>query len=162
MTDQSIDQIMRLARNHILVDHPLSGDLIADRAAVLDALKAGRVYVGLDILGDAGGFRFTARTGKTTARMGMEIPVEGETAFEVRSPSAAAALEATIRLLRDGVVVAQSTPGASTLRYGDRRPGVYRVEVVVPRKSAPQVPGETIWIYSNPIYLRASGILRGS
>ena len=43
----SYQALFRQARNHLLLAEPLRGDAAADRAAVLEALRAGRFYIGL-------------------------------------------------------------------------------------------------------------------
>ncbi len=57
----SYQALFRQARNHLLLREPLRGDAAADRAAVLDALRAGRFYLGVDALAPADGFSFSRR-----------------------------------------------------------------------------------------------------
>ena len=113
--------------------------------ALRAAVKAGRVYVSHDWMGDPSGFDFRLVGGGpgADALMGDERPWAAGQRLEVRSP-----IPATLRLVRDGQVEAMSE--------GDRwdhpvtRPGVYRVELWL-RLDGERRP----WVYSNPIYLRA-------
>lgn len=147
--------LMRLGRNHILTTRPMTGDLAGDRTLVLDAVARGRLYVSFDILGDGRGFGFTGERGGSRIDMGDETTAGDPIAFSVAVPDLSRALGAETRLLRDGEVVATSSPGATAFSYVDARPGVYRVEVVVPADAAPQAPADMVWIYSNPVYVRA-------
>lgn len=148
-------EIMRIARNHIVSDVPMSGDFEADRSLVYGAIAEGHLYVSLDVLGDATGFLFTGTHGETRAVMGDEFIARSGTIYSVTLPSTAVALGAVTRVLRNGVVVATSRPGALTYAYRDDRPGVYRVEstVMVPKALGPD--RAVTWIYSNPIYSRS-------
>ncbi|MGV9006854.1 MAG: hypothetical protein ACOH1H_08975 [Brevundimonas sp.] len=145
-------EIMRIARNHIVSDEPMSGDFEADRALVYGALRDGHLFVSLDVLADATGFMFAGEHGATKVVMGDELIAEPDTRYSVTLPSTAAALNAVTRVLRNGVVVATSQPGALTYTYEDDRPGVYRIESVVMISTAFGADREVTWIYSNPIY----------
>lgn len=148
-------EIMRIGRNHIVSRVPLSGDLEADRALVYRAISNGRLYVSLDVLGDATGFMFAAKQGASEAWMGDEIVAGPRTVYSVTLPNVAGSLGAVIRVLRNGVEVARSRAGALSFAYEDGRPGVYRTETVVMVPTAFGPDRETIWIYSNPIYSRS-------
>lgn len=136
------EYLFRCVNTHLLVDHPLIGELERDRKLVYDALRAGRAFVAYDRAVSARGFTFTARTGATRAAMGDEIKRSGVTQFEVRCPAAG-----WIRLLRDGKLVASRF--GRRLDYISIDPGIYRVEVKRFFRLWPRG-----WIYSNPIYVR--------
>ena len=106
--------------------------------ALRSAVKAGRVYVSHDWMGDATGFDFWG----DGFRMGDERAWKPGTVLQVRSP-----LPARIRLLRNGKEVALVE--GHELRHETREPGVYRVEMWL------ELGGEVRpWLYSNPVYLR--------
>jgi hypothetical protein len=121
----------RMLTTHVLVPELLSGDLERDRAMVFDALRAGRSYIALDWRAPARGFSFTRMGEETTERPRLEV----------RLPR-----PASVRLLRDGAVVA-SADDAAELDHQPTEPGVYRVEARL---------GGRLWIVSNAVYLRAS------
>ena len=121
----------RLLTMHVLVPELLTGDLERDRSMVFDALRAGRSYIARDWIAPARGFSFTHMGEETSDR-----PL-----LEVRLPR-----PASVRLLRDGAVVA-SAEDAAELDFQPSEPGVYRVEARI---------GGRIWILSNAVYLRAS------
>jgi len=134
----SYESVFALARNHVALDAPLSGEAAADTRAVLDALRRGRAYVGLDALADASGFAFEAVDGSRRVAMG-----------DVVAPSAALRVRAGGRMpagtrvvvLRDGKEVAEGTGAAETAADVA---GVYRAEAYVPGWDVP-------WVLSNPI-----------
>ena len=148
-------EIMRIARNHIVSDVPMSGDFEADKSLVYRAIGDGHLYVSLDVLGDATGFMFTGSRGDSRVVMGDEFLAGSGTTYSVTLPSTAVALHAVTRVLRNGVVVATSRPGALAYSYRDDRPGVYRVESAVMIPTAFGADREVAWIYSNPIYGRS-------
>ncbi len=137
----SYEYLFRCVNTHLLLDHPLSGEFAADKAALLSALRRGRAFVGYDLPAPTRGFRFFARSGAAQAQMGDTLERAGAVRFSVRTPGAG-----WIRLLRDGCVVAQRLGRGLEHVSADR--GVYRVEVR--RFFRGWWRG---WIYSNPIYV---------
>ena len=128
-----------MAQNHLLLNNPLSGEADIDRALMLDALREGRFYIGLDGLAPAGMFSFIIES-KDARRwtMGQSVPYEPD--LRVRA-GGHVPVGAQIRLLRDGEVFAETLETLNIPLPGVR---VYRVEVTV---DGWQVP----WIISNPI-----------
>ena len=132
----------RMLRTHVLLDHACTGDLEHDRDAVYDALRQGRCYLGLDVLGPTSGFEFRALGPEgELVPMGAQTMLERDWTLHARSPR-----PARIRLLRDGAVVAERR-SRELVQYVER-PGAHRIEVALPAKP------ECRWIVSNPIYVR--------
>jgi hypothetical protein len=128
-------------RDHLLLDRPLTGDAAADRAAVLDAFRRGRFYLGLDALAPADGFRFTIEGGPGERwTMGDHVPrLQGTRAVVGgRVPRGT-----RVVLLRDGIAVGE---GPGSLEMALPGPGVYRVEARVPGWPVP-------WVITNPVYV---------
>ncbi len=136
----SYESLFGLLRNHVLLRAPLTGQFEADRAAVLEALRRGRFYVGLDALASADGFSFVAEGGGRRVMMGDTVPPLGGLRLKAggRLPEGA-----RLVLLRDGKRLAEATEALEAEAPG---PGVYRVEVHVEGASVP-------WVLSNPIYV---------
>jgi hypothetical protein len=128
----------RFIRTHVLCEEPPSGELEHDREQVYDALRAGRCYIAVDSVAPAKGFCFEA----DDLPMGAEGPAGVRRVLRARVP-----LPARLRLLRDGVEVAEAEGDA--LEQEVEEPGVYRVEAYRRAKGR-----ERTWILSNPIYLR--------
>ena len=135
----SYEAIFALARTHVLLEEPLGGEFARDSAAVLDALRRGRSYVGIDALAPAGAFSFTVHdpSGRrwtmgesVTSAPGLVAQAGG------RMPRGA-----RIVLLRDGRPLRESADRIEEPLPG---PGVYRVEVRLPGWPVP-------WVLTNPI-----------
>jgi len=127
-----------ISRCHILVPkgQPLTRELI------IDTVKAGRVFAGLDILGDTTGFSFTA--GDST--MGESVPYTGDLMLKAAAP-----LNAHFKLFKNGAPVADLT-GTSRFEYKPDGPGEYRIEAY--RDTLGEPFSLMPWIMSDPIYVR--------
>jgi len=131
------EYLFRAVNTHILVENPLTGDMAADRQMIFDALRAGRAWVGCDVLGNTRGLRFEARSGMERATMGGQVRRAGAVTFEVATP-----LPGAIQLICNGRVVARTSGNA--LKYLATEAGAYRLEVYRGGKG---------WIFSNPIFV---------
>jgi hypothetical protein len=113
------------------------------KQAVWDALEAGRAFVAFDWLADATGFDFAAVAPGHRYEMGSRVPFSKELRLQGR-----ASLPVKWKLLRNGKVISEST--GPTLDVAVNEPGIYRTEAWL------NVAGEeTIWVLSNPVYIRA-------
>jgi hypothetical protein len=120
--------------------HLLAREL--SEAAVLDALRAGRVFIGFDLIADSSGFRWLARDDSGAAVMGESRPLAARTRLEAHAP-----IPCRFTLVRDGRVVARERGRA--VEWSPVGPGKYRVEAEL------EVRGEWVpWVYANPIHLR--------
>jgi hypothetical protein len=128
---------------HVLAERALTGNVEPDRETIYAALLAGRVYIAMDALAPASGFRFWAEGDGTALIMGDEAP-----AGEPRILRAELPRPARVRLLRDGEEVAGERD-VTALEWRADGAGVYRVEAFLERHGR-----ERTWILSNPIYLR--------
>ena len=127
-------------RSYVVLNAPLTGRFDEDRRAILDALRHGRSYIGLDGLADAGGFSFVAET--PGGRWMMGDTVAPLTCLRLKAGGRVPAGSHFV-LIRDGEPMADTegvldvdVPGA----------GVYRTEVHINGAAVP-------WILSNPIYV---------
>lgn len=121
----------------------LAGEAAVDAAAVVAAMRAGRVYSAVDALASPARFAFTATSKDARVEGGESLPADGPVTFQVRSNAPG---DAAIVLLRDGEVVARAR-GANLDHEAPAGAGVYRVEMdLVPTRTA-RVP----WIVSNAI-----------
>lgn len=136
----SYESLFALARNHVLLARPLTGNAAQDSAAVVDALKQGHSYVGLDALASADGFSFVAEGGGRRFTMGETAPLGAELILRAAGPMPPGT---RLTLFRDGRPAAESAAPLSVPAAG---PGVYRVEAHVPGWDVP-------WVMTNPIYV---------
>jgi hypothetical protein len=128
----------RLLRTHLLCDQPLSGDLEADRASVIDALRAGAAWLHCPFVAPVEGARLWAeRADGGTVAMGAETRA-GQAMLRLRLPS-----PSEVKLLRDGHPIHETHSANLDLAIAD--PGAYRVEA--------RIEGR-LWLLSNPIHLR--------
>jgi hypothetical protein len=135
--------LFRAVNTHLLLDAPLSRDLAAAKAQVLNALRAGHAFVAYDMAGECRGFRFTASGRSGQVSMGEEIYLDGPVILRANAP-----LPADIRLIRDGEQVARVH--GRELIYQTRQAGVFRIEMY--RRYRVKQRG---WVFSNPIYVRS-------
>jgi hypothetical protein len=131
------EYLFRAVRTHILVEGGLTGYMVQDQAIIFEALRAGRAWVGCDVLGSTRGFQFEARSGVERATMGEEIRRAGAVTFEVNTP-----LPGDIQLVGNGRVVARAS--GQTFKFLSAEPGVYRVQVYRGGKG---------WLFSNPLFV---------
>jgi hypothetical protein len=128
----------------VILDAPLRGDAAGDARRLFDAVRAGHVYTAIDAIAAPAWVDFHASLGSTEHGMGEALLFASGLALTFRSPLP---VGGTAVLLRDGVAVAEL--GTGELLFDAAAPGVYRVEVRMPRWAVP-------WIVTNPIYLRSS------
>lgn len=120
-----------------LATHILARELTQE--SLLDSLRAGRVYVGFDMIADARGFVFLAESANLRAVMGETVVLAPGLTLRAASP-----YPGRFTILRNGIQAAQET--GRQIAFEPREPGKYRVEVEL------DILAEwTPWIYSNPI-----------
>jgi hypothetical protein len=142
-------EVFSMARNHLVLDEPLTGDASRDREVIYRALKSGQGYVSFDGIADGSRFRFIAEGASREWPMGSHIPadlVEGlRLVASVQAPPGS-----RLRVLRDGILLTETTEEALSLEIDG--PGIYRAEV---RLDPDFVPGgrDAPWIVSNPIFV---------
>ena len=125
----------RFVNTHILA-HAL------EEPAILDSLRAGRVFVGFDMIADCSGFQWFAADGTNQVVMGEAVAFTPATRLGARSP-----LPCRFTILKNGSNVCQQEGRA--LDWTPSGPGKYRVEAEV------NVLGKWVpWVYANPIELR--------
>lgn len=134
-------RVFGLIRTHFLIEKPLSGESREDLAAVLDALKRGRVYIALDHFRSASGFSLTLIEGERMATMGDPFILERSAQLRALFPH-----RARIRLLRNGALFRQEI--GTEICVNLHEPGVYRIEADL-RAFGRYRP----WIFSNPLYV---------
>lgn len=130
-----------LLATYVQCRQPASGALEGDRAAVYDALREGRCYLGVDAIAPARGFRFWGEGPDEGVLIGEEreaVPLVLRASLPER---------ARIALLKDGEPLYERT--GNRLERAVDEPGVYRIEARRTFRGR-----ERPWIISNPIYLR--------
>lgn len=142
----SYESSFRTAAMGVQLDRPFSGHDDTDAQDLLRALRSGRAFGVMTGLARVEGVEFSGRQLDRLVRMGDEVELSSgnlRMRAHVDVPAGSEML-----LLRDGGLVER---GRSLLQYEAREPGVYRLEVYLPR--APGLP-KMPWIVTNPIYVR--------
>ncbi len=136
------ETIFRAMRNHVLIekDKPLTQETL------LQTLKNGHAFVGLDILSDTSGFSFAAENVRETKWMGDEIALAENTNLKINAPQTARFL-----IFKNGEKIHEETNTAQ-ITFPVKEKGTYRTEVYLDSLGAPfdKMP----WIMSNPIYVK--------
>ncbi|MBK7932714.1 MAG: hypothetical protein IPK01_04305 [Acidobacteria bacterium] len=131
-----------IVRTHVLIanDKPLSREIL------IENIRQGRYFVGLDVIGDTTGFQFWAESAQGNGYMGDVVSLGNKLTLRSTSP-----ISARFVLFKDGAEVANGS-GSNELSFVPSEPGTYRVEVYQNDLGAPfdAMP----WIISNPIYVR--------
>jgi hypothetical protein len=130
---------------------PLSGQPAADAAAIIDAIRAGRVHTVVDGVGRGGVFEFSATSGAAHAQEGGQIPMTDPAVIRVRSNPPA---DGWLVLYRNGTQVHRVR--GQELTYASDLEGSYRAEVWAP---SPGGSGFVPWIVGNPIMVGEPGRL---
>lgn len=136
-------ELLSTACNHILLEEPFTGDFIHDKMNVFKALRAGRVFIALDGLSDAKGFRFSAEGDNqdAVAWSGDTIFLKNSITLKISIPEAC-----ECRLIRNGKII-KVWQQCRQVPYTIYEPGCYRVECALTRRKELYD-----WIFSNPIY----------
>lgn len=134
--------IFGLTRAHIL----LAKDKQFTRENLIEAIKNGNLFVGIDVLGDTSGFSFTAETSAETKIQGDEIALQNVVKLKSSAPQIVRFV-----IFKNGAKVFEEG-GKSEIVFEAKEKGAYRVEVYLDELGSPfdKMP----WIFSNPIYIR--------
>ena len=123
----SYEAAFRTFSLNVQVNEALKGRAAEDAAAVLEAIRRGRVFTAVDAVASPAALEFKATDGAVTAGVGDVLPDDGhEVRFFAR---AAIPAGASLVLLRNGAIVRESQ--GNMVEYSTRAPGSYRVEVRV-------------------------------
>ena len=147
----SYESSFRALSVHVRPERALTGEAVADAAAVLRAIRAGHLYTSLDGIATPPAFEFSAANAAGTARDGDELPAAGgPVKLRVRS-NAPAWFTATIRNGGETLSGDHHEPDFTVEAPGGA--GVYWVEI--------RAAG-TPWLTSNPIYVRVAESAAGT
>lgn len=133
------ETIFRMARMHVLIEK----DKPFDRETLMEAIRAGRYFVGFDALGDTTGFDVDV----VTRHVG-EGDIDLYSDIIVTAPS-----NARFRVFWEGQLMTVSeTASFPRIELGIQGEGMFRVEVYRDDLGPPfdKIP----WIISNPIYVK--------
>jgi hypothetical protein len=158
----SYRRMMHWFSNYVLV---AEGDV--DDLVLKEAIGHGRMYGAFDYLGYPEGFDFHAEAGDAVFEMGDATPAGEGVELRLAIPSVAGLDPEAPRPVIDGRILVANDGGWDVVSEGDTdlvldaEPGVYRAEVrMVPEHLRPSLGRfaqdylvETVWVYSNVIYV---------
>jgi hypothetical protein len=145
----SYEASFRAFSNHVVLNRAFTGDAARDAAALVDAIRWGRVFTSIDALARLGGFELKATAQGRTARPGEYIDSPAGVVLEA---AIAAPPGTTLVLLRDGTPMYDVTGDTLATAVG-ADPAVYRIEAYLPAAMAvPSIP----WLVTNPIYVNVT------
>ena len=141
----SYETVFRAFSLRVELWQPLTGDAGVDAPAILEALRAGRVYTVFDAMAGPGVLAYSMVVDdRMILRQGDRAPAG--VPLRVRAATNGPA-GTRVHLLRDGRELARAA--GPTLEWTGEGAGAYRVEAFVPgAPGEPPLP----WIVSNPIY----------
>jgi hypothetical protein len=125
----------RSIRTHLLLENPLSENIIEARDQIFDAIRKCRVFVSNFRWGDARGFDFHAQSDDEAYHIGDTVLFSDGLNLLMRSPK-----KVDVRLIRDGEVLHRDLCDSFTIPVESA--GLYRVELRI---------GGRGWIFSNHI-----------
>jgi hypothetical protein len=140
-----------IVNNHVLLDSELTGRFQSDRQKIMSALKTGRFYVSLDLLGNPKGFSAVLTDRDRIHPIGSKVKWKPGLRIRARLPREPLYYYEIV-LLENGERL--ETSNSTELDTGLDHPGVYRIIVrVSPNLPLPDGKRWITWIYTNPFYV---------
>ena len=144
---------LKVAREHVLLRPDAGGGnpALASAAEIVDALRNGHSYCGLDSLYPADGFSFHVSSGNASGGPGDFLPWTGSARIQISTPSGASL--PLIKIFRDGREISEDQ--ARTIDKPISGPGRYRTEVFLRQPGLTGGRRWTLWVFTNPVYVTA-------
>jgi hypothetical protein len=144
---------LEVAREHVLLPSDAGGGNpgLASASEIVDALRKGHSYCGLDSLYPADGFSFRISNDASSSGPGDFLHWTGAGRIQISTPSGPSL--PLIRIFRDGRVIDEEQ--ARTIDEPITGPGRYRTEVFLPQPGLTGLRRWTLWVFTNPVYVIA-------
>jgi len=144
---------LKVAREHVLLRPDAGGGnpALASAAEIVDALRNGHSYCGLDSLYPADGFSFHVSSGNASGGPGDFLPWTGAARIQISTPSGASL--PLIKIFRDGHEISEEQ--TRTIDEPITGPGGYRTEVFLRQPGLTGWRRWTLWVFTNPVYVTA-------
>jgi hypothetical protein len=144
---------LEVAREHVLLPPSAGGGDpgLASASEIVDALREGHSYCGLDSLYPADGFSFHISDGASSSGPGDFLHLTGTARIQISTPSGSSL--PLIKILRDGRVIDEKQ--ARTIDEPITGPGRYRTEVFLRQPGLTGLRRWTLWVFTNPVYVTA-------
>ena len=138
--------LFSLARQHVILGAPPTGDAENDAALVTEALRSGRSFCALDGFADASGFAAEAVRVDGAVTFGGELVWESG-AVRITASVPDISVPTIVRLYRNGSLTSEGR-GPDFDSGALASPGAYRLEIYAELRR-----GEVPWIFTNPIWV---------
>ncbi|HWX38110.1 MAG TPA: CehA/McbA family metallohydrolase [Candidatus Sulfotelmatobacter sp.] len=144
---------LKVAREHVLLSPDAGGGNpgLASPAELVDALKNGHSFCGLDSLYPSDGFVFRVSDARTSGGPGDALRWKGAARLQVSVPSGSSL--PLIKLFRDGHEIDEQE--ARAIDEPITGPGRYRAEVFLRQPGLTGWRRWTLWVFTNPAYVTA-------
>ncbi len=136
------ESLFKIMSNHVL----LKQDAALNRDTLVEAIRDGKLFIGLDVFGDTSGFRFESGLNDRLSTMGDVVDFEAGRYIVSSAP-----LPARFVVFRNGELFYKSSV-TREIKIPLKTGGTYRVEVY--NESLGASFNKIPWIISNPIYIR--------
>jgi hypothetical protein len=144
---------LKVAREHVLLRPDAGGGnpALASAGEIVDALKSGHSFCGLDSLYPADGFSFHVSSGNVSGGPGDFLPWTGAAHIQISTPSGTSL--PLIKIFRDGREISEEQ--TRTIDEPISGPGRYRTEVFLRQPGLTGWRRWTLWVFTNPVYVTA-------
>lgn len=144
---------LKVAREHVLLPPDAGGGnaSLASAAEIVDALRGGHSYCGLDSLYPADGFSFRVSSGTASGGPGDVLHWTGAARLQISTPSGPDI--PLIKIFRDGREITEEQ--TRTIDEPIAGPGRYRAEVFLRQPGLTGWRRWTLWVFTNPVYVTA-------
>jgi hypothetical protein len=142
-----------VAREHVLLPPDAGGGNpdLASPAELVNALRGGHSYCGLDSLYPADGFSFRISNANGSSGPGDSLHWTGAARVHIFTPAGASL--PLIKIFRDGRMIDEQQ--ARTIDEPITGPGHYRTEVFLRQPGVTGLRRWTLWVFTNPVYVTA-------
>jgi hypothetical protein len=142
---------LKVAREHLLLGPGAGGGnpALASPAELIDALRTGHSYCGLDSLYPSDGFSMRVSNGQTSGGPGDFLPWTGAAHLQISAPPGSNL--PLIKVFRDGREIDEQE--ARTIDEPLDGPGRYRAEVFLRQPGVTGWGRWTLWVFTNPVYV---------
>jgi hypothetical protein len=144
---------LKVAREHVLLPPDAGGGnpALASASELVQALKEGHSYCGLDSLYPADGFSFRVSNAHGSAGPGDTFHLAMPARLQISTPTGSSL--PLIKIFRDGREIDEQE--ARTIDEPIAGPGRYRTELFLPQPGLSGFRRWTLWVFTNPVYVTA-------
>ena len=148
----SYQRSLEVVSNHVLLESELTGNFIKDKQKIFSALRDGRFYMSMDLLGNPTGFFAEVLDRDKSFLMGSKIKYSKNLKLHIHLPVKPKYLYEVV-VYKNGE--REAALEESDFTYQIKGPGVYRA-VVRSLVEFPIPDGKkwVSWIYTNPFFIR--------